>query len=240
MKLKYTTSPFLRLFFILAALALSGCQAARMAVPPGLEGHSDFLVCEGRNDFKLSETFSFGPYEVYDVHRGWSNRFTWGIVFFQKSSARQKLEYSLRTPNGTVWRAQAVTGVVQKDVMGQVIGGDLTWGIGHKTSYVVRMGSDGSETPWTLNVAEGNSDTVLKGVFANGTTTYRVTGSHRLAGSSIPLVDPTGYIVSRRSRPVMAVDVLNAGSVHFASDLSPADREPLAAVAVALLLYKDL
>jgi len=233
--------PFLRFALILALpLALAGCQTARMAMPPALEARADSLACEGRNGFKLSEAFTFGPYEVFDVRRGWSSRFTWGILSFRQSSARQKLEYALRAPGGAVWRAQAATGVRQQDVQGQVAGGELTWGIGHQAHYLVRIGRDGSETPWTLNVAEGDRDTALKGVFTDGATTYEVEGSHQLAGTTIPLMDPSGYIVSLGSRPVMAVDVLNAGSVHFAPDLAAAEREPLAAAAAALLLYKDL
>ncbi len=52
-----------------------------------------------RRGLSLSERFSFGPYEVSDVHRGWTHRVAWGIAMYERSRARQSCEFALRSPS---------------------------------------------------------------------------------------------------------------------------------------------
>jgi len=225
---------------LLLPLLLAGCQTAQMAIPSDLEARSEAYPCIGRGGFGLSEAFSFGPYQVEEVHRGWKVTTTWSIIFYERSHARQQFEYTLRAPKGKAWHGQAATGVRQSDLKGMVAGGDLTWGIGSDLNFVVQIGQGDKSKAWTLVLGEGTQDTALKGQFSNGKTTYRVEGTHKLAGSPMPLMDPSGYLIYKGKRLVAAVDILNAGSVTFDSKLSASKRDPLAAAAAALLLYKDI
>lgn len=234
------TPPFRCLSALLLLLALAGCQSAQMAIPSDLEARSETWPCIGRGGFTLSEQFTFGPYQVENVHRGWTTKTAWGLLFFERSHTRQQVEYTLQGPKGAPWQGQAATGVRKSDLKGMVAGGDLTWGIDSDLNFVVHIGQGEKANAWTLVLAEGNYDSTLKGQFSDGKTTYRVEGSHKLAGSSMPLMDTSGYLIYKGKKPIAAVDVLNAGSVTFDSALSASKRDPLAAAAAALLLYKDI
>jgi hypothetical protein len=221
-------------------VTFTGCQSAQMAVPADLQARSEAYPCIGRGGFTLSEHFSFGPYQVENVHRGWTTQTAWGLLFFERSHTRQQYEYSLQGPSGAPWQGQAATGVRKSDLKGTVGGGDLTWGIDSDLNFVVRIGKGKKSSAWTLVLAEGNRDSTLKGHFSDGSTTYRVEGSHKLAGSPMPLMESSGYLIYKGKRPVMAVDVLNAGSVTLDRKLAASKRDPLAAAAAALLLYQDI
>ena len=228
------------LFACLLPLLAAGCQSARMAVPADLETRSEVLPCIGRGGFSLVERFSFGPYQVSDVHRGWTRRFSWSIAVYGRSKARQELEFTLQAPSGKTWQGQAVNGVRQSDLKDTVAGGELTWGLTRDVSYVARLGLAGQSNAWTLALAEVRGDVVLVGSLTDGATTYRIEGTRQLAGTSMPLMENAGFLVYHDSRLVAAIDLVNAGSVRFDKDLSPSQREPLAAAAAALLLYRDI
>ena len=221
-------------------LALTGCQSARMAIPADLEARSEALPCVGRGGFTISEKFSFGPYAVTDVHRGWTRRVTWGIVFYEHSSARQQYEFTLQAPSGRTWHGQAATGATQEDLKTMVARGELTLGVSRKIDYVARLGQPGGDKAWTLVLSEGTGQTPLKGSLTSPDSSYHIEGSRQLAGTTIPLMENAGFLIRKGSRLVTAVDGLNAGSVFLARELAPEEREPLAAAAAALLLYRDI
>lgn len=225
---------------LLGILLLTGCQSAKMAIPSDLEARSETYPCIGRNGFSLSEQFSFGPYRVENVHRGWTTRTKWGIVFFERSHARQQYEYTLIPPRGEPWQGQAATGVKKSDLKGTVAGGELTWGLESDLNFVVQIGRTDAPRAWTLVLAEGTRDSTFKGQLSDGTTTYRVEGTHALEGSPIPLMDTAGYLIYDGTRLLAAIDLINAGSVHLDTRLPAARRDPLAAAAAALLLYRDI
>ena len=62
------------LFSVLLLSAAAGCTTARMAIPADLESRSDVYPCVGRDGFSFAEKISFGPYEVFDIHCGWTRR----------------------------------------------------------------------------------------------------------------------------------------------------------------------
>lgn len=234
------TTVFRHLLCGLGLLGMAGCQSARLAVPAELEARAEVYPCIGRGGFSFGERFSFGPYEVADVRRGWTRRVTWGILIYENSRARQQYEFSLRTPGGKTWQGQAATHVRKEDLKDTVAGGELTWGLAREVSLVAQFGVAGQTNAWTLALAEERGNVVLKGTLASGAAAYRIEGSRQLAGTSMPLMENAGFLVFDGTRLVAAVDLLNAGSVHFANDLAPARRDPLAAAAAALLLYRDI
>ena len=227
-------------WLLLVLLVLAGCTTARMAVPTELEERSETHPCTGRGGFTLSEKFSFGPYEVADVKRGWTHRVAWGIAMYERSRARQQYEFALRAPSGQTWRGQAATGVRQQDLKDTVAGGELTWGLTREVNFVARLGREGQAGAWNLALAEERGGVLLNGTLTDGQTAYRVEGSRQLAGTSIPLMENAGFLIYDGPRLVAAVDLVNAGSVRFDQSLAPAQREPLAAAAAALLLYRDI
>ena len=55
-----------------------------------------------------------------------------------------------------------------------------------------------------------------------------------------PLMENAGFLIYDGPRLVAAIDLVNAGAVHFDRNLAAIVREPLAAAAAALLLYRDI
>ena len=236
------TIPMLRRLLFLAplGLALSGCTTARMAIPADLESRADAYPCVGRGGFSISEKFSFGPYDVADVRRGWTHRVAWGIVFYERSQAIQRYEFTLKSPSGKTWPGQAATGVRQEDLKDTLAGGELTVGVSRDVRFIARFGLDGQTNAWTLALAEERGGVLLNGTLTDGETAYRIDGTRQLAGTSMPLMENAGFLIYDADRLVAAVDLLNAGAVHFDRDLPSAKRDPLAAAAAALLLYRDI
>jgi len=216
------------------------CQTARMALPGFLEERAEAHACVGRQGFRFGEDFSFGPYDVRDVRRGWMRRAEWDLTFAEGSARRQEFEYMLHAPDGNRWQGHAVTGVRKQDVSGRVGGGEWRWDLTADMNFLVHIEDERQEQFWTLAMAEGRGDTVMHGELSDGHTVYRVEGTYRLAGTTMPLVDPAGFIIYTGRRAVAAVEVINQGTVYFDRELGVTDRDVLAAAATALLLYRDI
>lgn len=231
---------FLRRGLCCAVLLLAGCTTARLAIPDDLGSRADAYPCIGRGGFSFAETFSFGPYEVFDIHRGWTRRVAWGIALYERSRACQQYEFSLRAPSGPAWHGQAVTGVHKEDLKDTVSGGELTWGLSRAVSFVARLGLADQTDAWTLALAEDRNGILLNGTLTDGKASYRVEGSRQLAGTSMPLMENAGFLIYDGPRLVAAIDLLNAGAVHLDHSLPAHQRPPLAAAAAALLLYRDI
>lgn len=228
------------LLVIAASLFAGGCQTARMAVPGFLEERADIYPCEGRQGFKIGEDFSFGPYQVRDVRRGWTQRVAWDLAFAEGSVRRQDFEFTVHAPDGNRWRGNAVTGVRKHDISGRVGGGEWTWDLASEVNFLVRMEDERQAQFWTLAMAEGRGDILMKGELSDGQIIYRVEGSNRLQGTSMPLADAAGFIFYLGPRAVAAVEVINQGVVFFDRELEPVQRDALAGASTALLLYRDI
>ncbi len=221
--------------FVLSVM-FSGCHTARMAVPSELKAASE-MKCSGRGGFH--EEFQFGPYKVTDVSRGWTKRTAWGFWKYEKATVKQNYEFSLLTPAGKQWHGQAAAGLKAADIKTEAWGGELTVGIKSEHNLVVRLGSsDGAK--WTMVLNQDSGESLFRGVFTDGTEAYSVAGTHKLAGSPMPLSDASGYILIQNGKQVAAVEVINAGAVWLSSGLTSSQQDALSAAATALLLFKDL
>lgn len=235
------TTPVLRCLAALLFISLlSSCQTAKMAVPAELETQAQLYPCEGRQGFKLSETFTFGPYTVDKVHRGWQTTTQWGLFSFEHAHARQQFEYSLVAPDRARWTGKGGTDVSRNSMKQALAGGEFSWTLEDDRNYVVSIRKEGSSRAWLLMMGGNERDTAMNGRFSNGKTAYTIEGSHKLAGSSFPLMDPSGYLIYNGRKLVAAVDLLNAGSVYLDNDLPQSQRDALAAAATALLLHKEV
>lgn len=74
----------------------------------------------------------------------------------------------------------------------------------------------------------------------HGDLVLKVTGTNRLAGTSLPNGETTGYVFESAGSPVAAVEVINDGSVRLAHDMAPGLRGPVSAAVSALLLLEEL
>ncbi len=240
-RVRFSSVNLLQFILLVSSLVwASGCQTARMAVPADLEMNAEVFPCSGRQGFVWTEKFTFGPYAVTDVSRGWTRRFAWGVGEFEQSNTKQAYEFRMTAPGGAIWAGQAATGVKKNDLKGMVLGGELTWGLSHALNFVIRIGKDQAKPLWSLIMGQGSRDKLIKGALTDGATTYTVEGTDRLEGSPMPLMEASGYLISKNGRFVAAVEVINEGSVRFAAGLPAEERDLLATAASGLLLFKDI
>lgn len=228
-------------WLIVLALSLSGCQPARMMVPPDLRMHSHLYPCQGRQGFKLSERFTCGPYAVMDVQRGWTHSHSWTIGRFRAAQARQNFEYRIVGPSGVVWYGQAATGVTKNDIRAEALGGELMWGLTYDMNFFVRIGTVGYvDRAWSLIMSQGSADKLVSGVLTDEQTVFRVEGVDRLEGTSMPLMEASGYLFTLDGYNVAAVEVLNEGHIRLSTILDEFQSDLLAAASAGLLLYRNI
>jgi len=242
---KRPSYPYALLLLAALALALSACAPARMAVPPGLKAGSAEFPVKGRTISIFEGSFSFGPYRVVKARRGWtpsqSWSGTWRFINYKVRSARQNYEFTLLPPSGPAWDCRCTTQVDQQIV--KAMGGKYgefsmeTYG---RAGYLCAFQPLDGSGYWQISMTRPSGQTLYSGVLSGPGKRFSVQGTHALAGTSIPLSDPTGYIFSLPGRPVAAVQVINEGTVWISPALPRPQRDALAAAAAGLLLYQEL
>jgi hypothetical protein len=220
-----------------------------MAVDPQLVSVAKEMKVEGRKSFSFDETFFFGPYQVTEVHRGWT-RSTGLSIFahekrkkeFSSSKATQKYEFSLKDGKGDVWISQSVTGSNQSSV-GFLLGKktSLAIGVTSESSFVCTFRSENRPEVWRLMINENvDSSNSMKGVLSDGKISIAVQETRKLAGTPLPLTDPTGYEFLMNEHLVGSVEVINKGAIWIVPSIEERLHSPLAVTSAALLLYQDI
>jgi len=218
---------------------ISGCRTARMAIPPGLTTIPEMPV-EGLQGWKFfNERFSFGPYEADDISRGWTSKTSLGFMGYSKNKAKQNYEFTLTnldTHNANV--AQCSTGVNWQDIESMVLGGTLSVNIQARTVFACSFKSNAST--WQLIMGEGTNDGTLSGELTDGVSHIEISGTTKLAGTPLPLIETAGYNFRMGGMNIAAVEIINQGAVWIVPGLSEDQKMAVATAASALLLYQNL
>jgi hypothetical protein len=229
---------FLLLF---TGLSLSGCHVAHMALPQDLQSESSELTVEGRSLLIFSKSFQFGPYQVTDVHRGWTRGEGFSIWGYSESEAEQKYEFSVNESDRTSWEVQCATVAdwSQLETKG-FLGGRLTMEFSSNRQLACTLKQEGGEKPSKLVMSQSANETALQGIMTDGTTRIDISATHKLATTPLPMREPTGYVFNIGGSPVGAVEVINKGTVWLDNSVTPETRSALAATSAVLLLYQDI
>lgn len=230
-----------------AGLWLSGCQVAHMELPQGLQSRSNEMAVEGRALSVFGGSFQFGPYQVTDVHRGWTKveglSGSVGIVDFNDSDAKQKYKLSVNEAGRPAWAVHCANRADWTQLeMGGLLGGRFGVEFSSDQQLACILNQDGREKPSQLVMAKSLSadKTELKGAMMDGATRIDISETHKLESTPLQVGRPTGYIFEIEGRPVGAVEVMNKGTVWLDGALPPETRSALAAASAALLLYQDI
>lgn len=235
------------IFVSLAAVLLMGCTPARMAVRPQLASAAEEMKVEGRKYFSFDETFFFGPYQVEEVHRGWTRSNGFSISTpekskeFTSSKSRQKYEFVLKDGEGDVWTCQSVTGC-DENFVDVLLGERKKLGMGMtSTSFVCTFRSKNRPEVWRLTMDENfDSSGVMKGVLSDGKNSILIQATNKLAGGVWDLGTPSGYEFLMKEDVVGSVEVINKGAVWIVPSIEERLHSPLAVTSAALLLYQDI
>lgn len=220
--------------------ALASCQTAHMRVPASLKSQAPEIACSGRQGFAFNEAFDCGPYRVAAVHRSWTTTRSWDDLGFESSRADQHYEFALEAAGG-VWDGQCAVGAnVDLLELEEFLGGTLEIRFLDERFLVGVLRSRQDPDPWRLAMGQSTDELTMQGVLTRGNVEVRIEGTNRLASTSIPASDPTGYVFSLDGQQVAAVEVINDGALWILPAIDSNLREVLAAASAALLLYQDL
>ena len=235
------------LLLLFTGLSLSGCQVAHMALPQDLPSESSELTVEGRSLLIFRDSIQFGPYQVTDIHRGWTRgegfSISSGTTEFSSSEAKQKYEFSVKEPDRTAWEVRCATGADWSELETQgFFGGGFGIEFSSNQHLVCTLKQAGSEKLSKLVMAQSASanETALRGAMMDGATRIEISGTHKLDTTPLQVSTPTGYVFHIEGRPVGAVEIINKGTVWLDNAMTPETRSALAATSAVLLLYQDL
>ncbi len=229
--------------FLISLLGLVACTTAKMACPPELSASAVEMPVTGRQGFGLGGSFRFGPYQVTDVHRGWRVTTAWSILGYGSSKSEQPFEFKVRDHGNAAWQAHCVVGVRWTEMeLNNFMdtGGTLKWGLSSHALFTSEFSQPNNEKRWKMVMKQETQDLVMDGLLGDGAIRISVKGTRKLAGSTWPLTEATGYLFYRDQDLVGAVDILNQGAVWIEKDLPDPMRSVLVAAASALLLHGDL
>lgn len=228
---------------LFAGLFLGGCTVAHMELPQGLEDQSTAMEVDGLGFSFFSGKLSFGPYQVTNVHQGWTKISGWSIGGFGSTKAKRKYRFSVAGPDRGTWDALCVTGARWKRVdLEKFLNVPVTVEFSSTQQVICNLKQQGSgkESKLFLSRSLRAGQLELQGAMVDGNTQIELFTTHKMDASPLRLGDPTGYIFLVDGRPVGAVEVMNMGTVWINNSVSAEVRSALAALSVSMLLYKDI
>ncbi len=228
------------LLLLFTALSLGGCKVAHMALPQDLQSSSSEMTVEGRSLLIFSKSMQFGPYNVTDIHRGWTRGKGFSMLGYSASEAEQKYEFSVNESGRTTWEVQCATEADGSQLKTKGFLGGLTIDFSSNQQLVCTLKQEGVERPSKLVMSQSAKETELKGMMTDGATQIDISTTHKLDTTSFKMSEPTGYIFHIKGRPVGAVEVINKGTVWLNNSVKPENRSALAATSAVLLLYQDI
>ncbi len=223
---------------------LPGCRQAEMYLDPSVRSAMDLFPVRDRQGLKmLDESFSFPPYAVTEVDRGWKVTTRWGILGLGKVASEQDYSFVLRRKDAVVGEVQCGTAARWKEFSADNLlgtGTSLTWILSDDTRLACVLKVRGQDKACSLGMQPTGPKGSMTGTLLCGADQVTITPTFRLAGSPISYTEPTGYLFSRQDGLVAAVEVLNQGRVWLAHDLSSVSRDTLASTASVIFLYNRL
>ena len=234
-------SPLTMTTLFVAAL-LVGCTAARMELPANMPASASEMPVEGRKAFKFNEPFSFGSYDIFDVQYGWKVTTAWGMFGFDSSQARQTFEFRMRSKDQEMI-ANCATGVNRQSIQSSNFlntGGTMNFELHSSQVFAGGKILPIKKKIWILVMNQDTQSIVMDGILTNKSLGISVEGTQKLSGTSMPLLDPTGYYFRKAGKLIGSVEVINNGAVWIDSHQSKTVQTALAGASGALLLYQDL
>jgi|FLOH01.1.fsa_nt_gi hypothetical protein len=199
-----------------------------------------------RRGFTFTEDFSCGPVRVQKVDRSWTRtvgRRTFALVnnWFATHESSQRYEFEVAGAEGRVWDGQfSVTAGVSQLQIREFLLRDFTIDLENTNLLIGLMSSLETGATWKLVLARPSGDALMNGTLTDGTRTIDIEGSRRVANSSLPISEASGYTFLQNGRALVAVEVINAGAMWVLRASDPELRDVLTAASAALLLYRDL
>lgn len=216
---------------------LSGCTTARMAVPPQLQDQGVALPVERsmwRGAF-VKEDMLFGPYQVHQVQRGWTQKQGFQTSFGGQHHASQRYSFQLQKGTHGTWQGRCRASAKETNIRPLI-----PIRIGEQREALrcsLRYQKNGQR--WMMMVRNQAERSPQGWLLSNGSR-IRIQGNHSIAGSEFPMAQPSGYLFRLDGQVIAAVDVLGKGVVWFRKDTPSPYKHVIATASAALLLHQAL
>lgn len=223
------------------ACLLAACAPVRLQMPEGFAAGPAAWPVTGHSPRRFGEPLRFGPYSAVEPEEG--GTFSWALPVARIDIAGSSRNYAFRLE-----APGEVPGEVQCAVRSLALGHDTANGrVESRTELdltelrgpAVGCGLHRDDVADAMVLALTREGTHLNGRLELPWGIHEVRSLHRYEGIAIPAYGVNGFEVLRDGKVVMVVDMLDAGHVHIADGVAPAQRSWLAAAAAALLLLGD-
>lgn len=220
------------------ACLLAACAPVRLQMPEGFAAGPAAWPVSGHSPRRLGEPLRFGPYSTVEPDEGGTFSWVLPVARIDIAGSSRKYAFNLAVPGEAPVEVQCV-------VRALALGHDTVNGrVESRTELdltalrgpAVGCGLYRDDVGDAMILALAREGTHLNGQLESPWGIHEVRSLHRYEGISIPAYSVNGFEVLRDGKVVMVVDMLNAGHVHVAEGVAPAQRGWLAAAAAALLL----
>jgi hypothetical protein len=216
----------------LAVLLMTGCTAARMAVPADVAQASQELAITDRSSWSgalADESFGMGPYKITEVDRKWNSTHSGSI--FGSESSKTGGGYAFKfVDGGTTLVGTCATEDREKSAN---LGGGWEF-----SAMVAKLGCTCSDANGSANVVlQASTTDTYEGTLTSANTEYHVLAINERDGGGSSH-NPTGYRVDGKDAPAGAVDVMGKGRVWLSKTVEGRARADLSCLFAGLLLYQ--
>lgn len=230
-----------RLLPAAACSLLLACYKSAVHVPPEL-APAPRLEVTGSRGWHAGERLAFGEYDTVRRHRaGAAARFLADLV---RATVEEPVEFVLRARDHDLWtvscaRVERLEEPGPDDVQPLAFPVDR-WGLGQRLSCTLRHAGGDSASSWRLTVQPVPNE-VPDGELIGPTGRLQVVGSvHNHEGQVLRGARPLGYYIRGGGRAIAALEVIGGGAVWLDPELSPGQRDIIAAALAALLIWDGL
>ena len=219
-----------RLLPILSAMALAGCATAQMRLP-------DNLATASRVEFDGIGGWRSGTYTA-GSYAGRYERSSDRLSYFDTvTETRGHSEFTLAGPDV----AEAIEGRCRMRESSLDLG--LVEVTTRPMAYRCEFRASGQPIAASLELQEFNGKAInryeRRGRLTLAGETIDIRSVHHLAGTSMPVSTPIGYVYEQRGRPVGAVELNGKPALVIEPGASPELRRTLTLAALALGVFWD-
>jgi len=234
----YARTRLLR-FLPIAALALTACHAAKLAVPSDVLGATEALEVTNRSSATgmfVNEDFEIGAFRVRGVDRSATRASKWSAGTTTQTTSDGG--YTYRLEGGEV-PLEGTCRSTSERTSGRdfLFGGTASIG---RASFDCSCGPDarvGLQTGVSATIPVPNGESPLyTGNLLLGDKTFHVRSLHGFEGGA-SVLEPAGYRADKDGVPFAAVDVLAPGRVFLPREVTSIDRARLTCLLAGVMLY---
>jgi len=238
---------------ILGILALTGCETAKLAVPPSLEAKAVQYPIDGLNGLNFKGKVSVA--DVSGTFRRNSDQTSIGGYESKRAKAHYDIELSGNPVSGDCRMEQGKAVIYADDAFAAI----QAIAIGNKAykpmHYACRLTGPSvpNQAEFVLKEVDGNTlhvgsfqETERYGHVRWNETMLGITSTHLMKSESGKYSDAhdmfapaEGYIIYRGKNPVAVVDLSGKKTLHLDPDVTAEEKDAILVAAISLGVHKD-